>query len=109
LEESLRFNSSLKNQKFDLERYDAIMTSARYAGDTWVCIKSLPRVIAESWRRDLENEGIESVLRTPYGWVERSNVLEIETGMYQGDVDLFVPEIKLELALELLDLSIQES
>lgn len=80
------------------------MTSARYAGDTWVCIKSLPRMIAESWRRDLENEGIESVLRTPYGWVERSNVLEIETGMYQGDVDLFVPEIKLVTAMELLGL-----
>jgi hypothetical protein len=61
-------------------------------------------MIAESWRRDLENESIESVLRTPYGWVERSNVLEIETGMYQGDVDLFVPEIKLEVALEFLGL-----
>jgi hypothetical protein len=81
------------------------MTSARYAGDTWVCIKSLPRIIAESWRRDLESEGIESVLRTPYGWVERSNVLEIETGMYQGDVDLFVPMVKLEVALELLGLT----
>jgi hypothetical protein len=80
------------------------MTSARYAGDTWVCIKSLPRMIAESWRRDLEAEGIESVLRTPYGWVERSNVLEIETGMYQGDVDLFVPEIKLGAAMEFLGL-----
>ncbi len=85
------------------------MTSARYAGDTWVCIKSLPRMIAESWRRDLENEGIESVLRTPYGWVERSNVLEIETGMYQGDVDLFVPEIKLEVAMELLGLEPEAS
>ncbi len=80
------------------------MTSARYAGDTWVCIKSLPRMIAESWRRDLESEGIVSVLRTPYGWVERSNVLEIETGMYQGDVDLFVPEIKLAVAMEFLGL-----
>jgi hypothetical protein len=80
------------------------MTSARYAGDTWVCIKSLPRIIAESWRRDLENESIESVLRTPYGWVERSNILEIETGMYQGDVDLFVPQIKVDLALEMLGL-----
>ncbi len=81
------------------------MNRAKYAGDTWVCIKSLPRIIAESWRRDLESEGIVSVLRTPYGWVEGSNVLEIETGMYQGDVDLFVPEIKLEVALEMLDLN----
>ena len=85
------------------------MTSARYAGDTWVCIKSLPRIIAESWRRDLEVEGIESVLRTPYGWVERSNVLEIETVMYQGDVDLFVPEIKLEVAMQFLGLEPEAS
>ena len=85
------------------------MTSARYAGDTWVCIKSLPRLIAESWRRDLESEGIESVLRTPYGWVERSNVLEIETGMYQGDVDLFVPMVKLEVAMEFLGLEMDAS
>jgi hypothetical protein len=80
------------------------MTSARYAGDTWVCIKTLPRIIADSWRRDLEGAGIESVVRTPYGWVERSNILEIETGMYQGDVELFVPEIRLESALELLNI-----
>ncbi len=81
------------------------MNRATYAGDTWVCIKTLPRYIADSWRRDLENAGIESVVRTPYGWVAYSNILEIDAGTYHGDVELFVPEIRLESALELLDLT----
>ena len=81
------------------------MNRARYAGDTWVCIKILPRFIADSWRRDLESVGVPSVVRTPFGWVANSNVIEVEAGSYHGDVELFVPEIRLETALETLDIT----
>ena len=82
------------------------MNRVTYAGDSWVCIKILPRFIADSWRRDLQNARIPSVIRTPFGWVANSNVLEIEAGSYHGDVELFVPEVKLEHALEVLDLEL---
>ena len=60
------------------------------------------RAIAESFCRMLEAEGIPSVLRTPFGWVMGNNVIEVEAGIYQGDVMLYVPEVCFEAAQELL-------
>jgi hypothetical protein len=80
------------------------MNRVTYAGDIWVCIKILPRFIADSWRRDLESVGVPSVVRTPFGWVANSNVIEVEAGSYHGDVELYVPEVRLEVALETLGL-----
>ncbi len=71
-------------------------------GNTWCLLETQTRVIAESFRRLLDSEGIPSVLRTPFGWVMGTNVIEVETGNYQGDVTIFVPEVFLEDAKELL-------
>jgi hypothetical protein len=77
-------------------------TRVTVGGDTWALLETLPRMIAESFRRALEAEGIPSVLRTPYGWVMAQNVIEVETGAYQGDVGLYVPEVFLEQARDLI-------
>ncbi len=71
-------------------------------GNVWIFLESQPRPIAESFRRMLEPEGIPSVLKTPYGWVMNTNVIEVETGIYQGDVMLYVPEVCLEAARDIL-------
>jgi len=67
-------------------------------GNVWCLLESQPRAIAESFRRMLEAEGIPCVLRTPFGWVMGSNVIETEAGVYQGDVLLYVPEVCFEVA-----------
>ncbi|GGR72588.1 hypothetical protein GCM10008959_37610 [Deinococcus seoulensis] len=73
-----------------------------YQGDVWVRIDTLPRILAEGWRRNLMDGGVVSVVRTPFQWSMGSPVIEIETGGYQGDVGLYVPEVQLAEALELL-------
>jgi hypothetical protein len=67
-------------------------------GNVWCRLESQPRAIAESFRRMLEAEGIPCVLRTPFGWVMGSNVIETEAGIYQGDVLLYVPEVCFDAA-----------
>lgn len=74
----------------------------RYQGDIWVRLDTLPRLLAEGWRRTLEGGGVVSVVRTPFQWAMGSPVIEIETGGYQGDVGLYVPEVQLAEALALL-------
>ncbi len=71
-------------------------------GNVWVFLESQPRPIAESFRRMLEPEGIPSVLKTPFGWVMGNNVIEVEAGIYQGDVMLYVPEVCAEAAREII-------
>ena len=74
-----------------------------YQGDPWVRIDTLPRLLAEGWRRTLSAGGVVSVIRTPFQWVMASPVIEIEMGGYLGDVGLYVPEVQLAEALALLD------
>lgn len=74
-----------------------------YQGDPWVRLDTLPRLLAEGWRRTLAVGGVVSVIRTPFQWVMASPVIEIETGGYLGDVGLYVPEVQLAEALALLD------
>ena len=52
--------------------------------------------------------GAISVVRTPFQWSMGSPVIEIETGGYQGDVGLYVPEVQLAEALELLGFEPEE-
>jgi hypothetical protein len=73
-----------------------------YQGDVWVRLDTLPRLLAEGWRRTLSDGGVVSVIRTPFQWAMVSPVIEIETGGYLGDVGLYVPEVMLEEALYLL-------
>lgn len=74
-----------------------------YQGDLWVRIETLPRLLAEGWRRTLREGGVVSVIRTPFQWVMASPVIEIETGGYLGDVGLYVPEVQLQEAIAILD------
>ncbi|WP_135228835.1 hypothetical protein [Deinococcus fonticola] len=85
----------MKDASFD----DRVM----YQGDIWVRIDTLPRLLAEGWRRTLREGGVVSVVRTPFQWVMASPVIEIETGGYLGDVGLYVPEVQLEEAVAILD------
>lgn len=71
-------------------------------GDAWRLMGEFPRPVAESFRRLLERFQIPSVLRTPWQWVHAASVVEIEAGGFQGLVGLYVPEIMLEEALEVL-------
>lgn len=75
-----------------------------YQGDPWVRVDTLPRLLAEGWRRTLMEGGVVSVVRTPFQWSMGSPVIEIETGGYMGDVGLYVPEVQLPEALVLLGL-----
>ncbi|UBV42440.1 hypothetical protein LAJ19_12545 [Deinococcus taeanensis] len=75
-----------------------------YQGDPWVRLDTLPRLLAEGWRRTLTEGGVVSVVRTPFQWSMGSPVIEIETGGYMGDVGLYVPEVQLPEALVLLGL-----
>ncbi len=90
------------------------MTTAKYddrvlyQGDTWVRVDTLPRLLAEGWRRTLTDSGVVSVVRTPFQWSMGSPVIEIETGGYMGDVGLYVPEVQLTKALEILGLDPEE-
>lgn len=80
-----------------------------YQGDVWVRLDTLPRLLAEGWRRTLQDGGVVSVIRTPFQWAMVSPVIEIETGGYLGDVGLYVPEVMLEEALYLLGASGEEA
>ena len=80
-------------------RYD---DRVRHQGDIWVRLDTLPRLLAEGWRRTLAEGGVVSVIRTPFQWAMGSPVIEIETGGYMGDVGLYVPEVQLREALALL-------
>lgn len=73
-----------------------------YQGDPWVRLDTLPRIMAEGWRRTLAEGGVVSVIRTPFQWVMASPVIEIETGGYQGDVGLYVPLVQWYEALRVL-------
>jgi hypothetical protein len=73
-------------------------------GETWVRVSYAPRLIAESWRNILREHGVPSALKTPWGWITTTNIIELEAGLYYGDVLLFVPEGSLEVARELLEL-----
>ncbi|AFZ66875.1 hypothetical protein [Deinococcus peraridilitoris] len=72
-------------------------------GDRWVFVGEFPRIVAESFRRLLAEDGVVSVLRTPFQWVIYSPVIEIETGGYQGSVGLYVPKVLEARALQLLE------
>jgi hypothetical protein len=80
-----------------------------YQGDVWVRLDTLPRLLAEGWRRTLQDGGVVSVIRTPFQWAMVSPVIEIETGGYLGDVGLYVPEVMLEEALYLLGANGEEA
>lgn len=73
-----------------------------YQGDPWVRLDTLPRLLAEGWRRTLRAGGVVSVIRTPFQWVMNSPVIELESGGYMGDVALYVPLVQWDEALELL-------
>ena len=75
---------------------------ALYQGDVWVRYDTLPRLLAEGWRRSLAQAGVVSVIRTPFQWVMASPVIEIETGGYLGDVALYVPLVQWAEALAAL-------
>ncbi len=79
--------------------FDARVT---LSGDSWALLEILPRMIAESFRRMLEAEGIPSAVRTPFGWVMAQNVIEVETGAYSGDIALYVPEVFLKAAKDII-------
>lgn len=74
-----------------------------YQGDLWRRVDTLPRLLAEGWRRNLREGGVVSVIRTPFNWVMASPVIEIESGGYMGDVGLYVPQVQWEEAIRILD------
>jgi len=69
-----------------------------YNGLEWVSLGSFPRLLAEGLRRALEEHGLVGLIKTPFQWVIYSPVIELETGGYMGEVQLFVPEAMLEEA-----------
>jgi hypothetical protein len=71
-------------------------------GETWARVSYAPRLIAESWRAILRQHDIPSALKTPWGWITTTNIIELEAGTYYGDVLLYVPEPSLEMARALL-------
>ena len=73
-------------------------------GETWVRVANLPRPIAESWRVLLTRHDIPSALKTPWGWITTTNIIELEAGTYYGGVSLFVREAQLVEAREVLEL-----
>ncbi|WP_291424454.1 hypothetical protein [Deinococcus sp.] len=81
----------------------AFEDKVRYQGDIWVRLDTLPRLLAEGWRRTLAQGGVVSVMRTPFNWVMASPVIEIETGGYLGNVGLYVPEVQWEEAVAIMD------
>ena len=74
-----------------------------YQGDPWVLLLTMPRIVAESYRRLLGDAGVVTVIRTPFQWVMSSPVIEIETGGYMGDVGLYVPLVQEREAIRLLE------
>lgn len=84
------------------------MSAAPYAdvverlGHRWRRVDTLPRLLAEGWRRDLSDGGVVSALLTPAGWSVSAPVYEIIAGAYLGDVGLYVPEVQYAEALDVL-------
>ncbi|GHF92730.1 hypothetical protein GCM10017783_00680 [Deinococcus piscis] len=84
------------------------MTAAPYGdvverlGHRWRRVDTLPRLLAEGWRRDLADGGVISALLTPAGWSVAAPVYEIIAGTYLGDVGLYVPEVQYAEALAVL-------
>jgi hypothetical protein len=74
-----------------------------YQGDPWVLLLTMPRIVAESYRRLLLDQGVVTVIRTPFQWVMSSPVIEIETGGYMGEVGLYVPQVQEREALRVLE------
>ena len=81
-----------------------IFERATLWGETWVRVANLPRPIAESWRVLLTRHDIPSALKTPWGWITTTNIIELEAGTYYGGVSLFVREAQLGPAREVLEL-----
>jgi hypothetical protein len=77
--------------------------------EAWVCVASLPRPIAESWRVMLTEARIQSALKTPWGWITTTNIIELEAGTFYGVVSLFVLEAQLGQAREVLMLEESEA
>jgi len=80
--------------------FDEVVT---YQGDPWVLLVTMPRIVAESYRRLLGDHGVVTVIRTPFQWVMSSPVIEIETGGYMGDVGLYVPQVQEAEAQRVLE------
>jgi hypothetical protein len=78
-------------------------TVVTYQGDPWVLLVTMPRIVAESYRRLLGESGVVTVIRTPFQWVMSSPVIEIETGGYMGDVGLYVPQVQEHEATAILE------
>ncbi len=72
----------------------AFDSAVQYQGDPWVLLMTMPRIVAESYRRLLADSGVVTVIRTPFQWVMSSPVIEIETGGYMGEVGLYVPQVQ---------------
>ena len=77
--------------------------AVQYQGDPWVLLMTMPRIVAESYRRLLAESGVVTVIRTPFQWVMSSPVIEIETGGYMGDVGLYVPQVQEQEASAILE------
>ena len=73
-------------------------------GQPWQHLATLPRLLAEGWRRELEMDGIVSALLTPTGWSFAAPISELIGGHYLGDVGLYVPAAQHEQATQLLGL-----
>ena len=82
------------------ESFEQVVT---YQGDPWVLLVTMPRIVAESYRRLLGESGVVTVIRTPFQWVMSSPVMEIETGGYMGDVGLYVPQVQEQEAAAILE------
>jgi hypothetical protein len=82
------------------QTFDNVVT---YQGDPWVLLATMPRIVAESYRRLLAESGVVTVIRTPFQWVMSSPVIEIETGGYMGDVGLYVPQVQEQEANLILE------
>jgi hypothetical protein len=77
---------------------------ARLWGEDWVRVAGAPRPIVESWRAMLREHDIPSALKTPWGWVTTTNIIELEAGTFYGFVELFVLEMHATEARALLPL-----
>jgi hypothetical protein len=60
-------------------------------GERWQKLGEYPRVVADSLRQMLAGEQTNSALLTPWGWVFQTCAIELHTGIYSGDVGLYVP------------------
>jgi hypothetical protein len=60
-------------------------------GASWQKLGEYPRVVADSLRQMLASEQTNSALLTPWGWVFQTCAIELHTGIYSGDVGLYVP------------------